>query len=165
VVYIVSYATFLHKLIQQHWNNSTGPLGLVVKRITSMTSESANDKIARSIRAEGILFCRASFCFALKRITYYSGVELIISLVRFWRRTSFCVGGVHFELGSAELPTWKGSNVRSTCFCTKTIAKYNGCFKGTHVYSTWPVCKHCIARACATGLYVTRDRTASMFFP
>lgn len=32
------------------------PLGLVVKRITSMTFESANDKIASSILAEGILF-------------------------------------------------------------------------------------------------------------
>jgi hypothetical protein len=80
-----------------------GPLGLVVKRITSMTSESANDKIARSIRAEGILFCRASFCFGLKRITNYSGVEITRSLVRFWRRASFCVGGVHFELSSAEI--------------------------------------------------------------
>ena len=32
----------------------SSPLGLVVKRITSTTFESANDKIARSIRAEGI---------------------------------------------------------------------------------------------------------------
>jgi hypothetical protein len=53
-----------HKSIQQHWNNSTGPLGLVVKRITSMTSESANDKIARSIRAEGILFAGHLFALA-----------------------------------------------------------------------------------------------------
>ena len=45
---------FHHKLIQQLWNNSSRPLGLVVKRITSMTYKSANDKIARSIRAEGI---------------------------------------------------------------------------------------------------------------
>jgi hypothetical protein len=36
----------------------------VVKRITSMTSESANDKIARSIRAEGILFVRHLFALA-----------------------------------------------------------------------------------------------------
>lgn len=74
---------------------------------------------------------------------------MIRSLVRFWRRASFCVSGVHFELSSAEMPMWEGSNARPTCFCTKTIAKYNGCFKGTHVYSTWPVCKRCVARACA----------------
>lgn len=55
---------FHHKLIQQLWNNSSRPLGLVVKRITSMTSESANDKIARSIRAEGILFAGHLFALA-----------------------------------------------------------------------------------------------------
>ena len=54
---------FHHKLIQQLWNNSSRPLGLVVKRITSMTYKSANDKIARSIRAEGIPFYRGSFCW------------------------------------------------------------------------------------------------------
>ena len=41
------------------------PLGLVVKRITSMTFESANDKIARSIRAEGILFSCILFALIL----------------------------------------------------------------------------------------------------
>lgn len=35
------------------------PLGLVVKRITSITPVTTNDKIASSILAEGILFALA----------------------------------------------------------------------------------------------------------
>jgi hypothetical protein len=50
-----------------------GPLGLVVKRITSIT-QVCNDKIASSILAEGISFCLRVDCAA----------DVLIFLVDFW---------------------------------------------------------------------------------
>jgi hypothetical protein len=68
-----------------------GPLGLVVKRITSMTSESANDKIARSIRAEGILFAGQPFC-RRHRVHDASTNKHQTHKSKFWwlQQSSFC---------------------------------------------------------------------------
>ena len=93
----------------------------------------------------------------------YSGSAMTRLLARFWQRASFCVGKGHFGLSSAaELLVWKGSNARSTCFCTKTTTAasrapmytVHGLYAGAALLERVP-----------TGIYVTRARTASMFFP